>query len=129
MPLASVGRMALTNYLLHSVAAVPVFYGIGLGLFRRVSLTVALVMALGFFVLQVLLSRWWLQRATFGLWSGRGGSSPIDSDSPFGDVFQRAALDAGRLLAYASGPAGGRGPLPAPGPVRLRPSAMDEGNH
>jgi uncharacterized protein len=66
MHLAYVGRMALSNYLLHSVAAVLIFYGIGLGLFRGVSLTVALVMALGFFVLQVLLSRWWLQRATFG---------------------------------------------------------------
>jgi uncharacterized protein len=66
LPLASVGRMALTNYLLHSVAAVPIFYGIGFGLFRRVSLTIALVMALGFFVLQVFFSRWWLQRADYG---------------------------------------------------------------
>jgi uncharacterized protein len=65
-PLVLVGRMALSNYLMHSVAGVVIFYGIGFGLFGRVSLTPAVLGALGFFIVQIFLSRWWLQRAQFG---------------------------------------------------------------
>ena len=65
-PLAPVGRMALSNYLMHSVAGVVIFYGIGFGLFGRLSLTAAVVGALAFFILQMFLSRWWLRRARFG---------------------------------------------------------------
>ena len=64
--LAPAGRMALSNYLMHSVAGVLIFYGIGFGLFGRLSLTAAVVAALAFFVLQIVLSRWWLRRARFG---------------------------------------------------------------
>ena len=65
-PLVPVGRMALSNYLMHSVAGVVIFYGIGFGLFGRVSLTPAVLGALGFFIVQIFLSGWWLQRAQFG---------------------------------------------------------------
>jgi uncharacterized protein len=65
-PLVPVGRMALSNYLMHSVAGVLIFYGVGFGLFGRLSLTAAVVGALAFFVLQMFLSRWWLRRARFG---------------------------------------------------------------
>ena len=65
-PLVPVGRMALSNYLMHSVAGVVIFYGIGFGLFGRLSLTAAVLGALAFFVLQIFLSCWWLQRAQFG---------------------------------------------------------------
>lgn len=63
---APVGRMALTNYLTHSIAGIIVFYGIGFGLFGKVSLTVSLALAIGFYVLQMFASGWWLTRATFG---------------------------------------------------------------
>jgi len=63
---APAGQMALTNYLLQSVAAVVVFYGIGFGLFGRVPLVVALVGAVVFFVMQMIASRVWLSRAAFG---------------------------------------------------------------
>jgi len=43
-----------------------IFYGIGFGLFGRLSLTAAAAGALAFFILQVFLSRWWLRRARFG---------------------------------------------------------------
>lgn len=57
-----VGRMALTNYLTHSVIGLIFFYGIGFGLagtfrplgFYRVALMI--------FVAQILFSRWWLAR-------------------------------------------------------------------
>ena len=64
--IAPVGRMALTNYLLHSVAGVVIFYGIGFGLFGRLSLAPALAVAVTFFLVQIVTSRAWLARYTFG---------------------------------------------------------------
>ena len=58
--------MALTNYLLHSVAALAIFYGLGFGLFGRVPLVVALGGAVACFVLQMIASRVWLTYAAFG---------------------------------------------------------------
>ena len=58
--------MALTNYLTQSVAGVLVFYGIGVGMFGRVSLTTALAGCVGFFVVQMIASRAWLAIAMFG---------------------------------------------------------------
>ena len=64
--LAPVGRMALSNYLMHSVVGVIVFYGLGFGLFGKLSLTSAIVVALLLFGVQVVFSPWWLERARFG---------------------------------------------------------------
>ena len=66
LALAPAGRMALTNYLAQSVAGVLIFYGIGFGMFGRVSLTTALAGCLVFFVLQMIASRLWLSIALFG---------------------------------------------------------------
>ena len=63
---AAAGRMALSNYLVHSIAGVVVFYGIGFGVFGRVSLTAALALAVAFFAVQLVASEAWLARATFG---------------------------------------------------------------
>jgi uncharacterized protein len=54
---APVGRMALSNYLLQSIVGVLLFYGIGGGLFMRVSAATALSIALAVFTAQVVLSR------------------------------------------------------------------------
>ena len=64
--LAFAGRMALSNYLLHSVAGAIIFYGVGFGLWGRVSLTVGIAGAVLFFCLQMIASRLWLRRAAFG---------------------------------------------------------------
>jgi uncharacterized protein len=58
--------MALTNYLMHSLAGVAIFYGIGLGLFGRVPFALAIAGAVVFFAMQVVMSRMWLARASFG---------------------------------------------------------------
>ena len=63
---APAGQMALTNYLLQSVGALAIFYGIGFGLFGRVPLAIALVGAVIFFAFQMALSTLWLSRAAFG---------------------------------------------------------------
>ena len=65
-PLAAMGRMALTNYLLQSVVATLLFYGYGLGLARRVSPSLALLIVLAILAGQLLVSRWWLRRYRFG---------------------------------------------------------------
>ena len=64
--LAPAGRMALSNYLLQSLLWTFVFYGYGLGLYGQVPRWAMALLALGCFALQVMLSRFWLQRFAFG---------------------------------------------------------------
>jgi uncharacterized protein len=65
-PFSWTGRMALTNYLAQSLVMTALFYGWGLGLFGRVSPAEGLGISLLFFGLQMLASRWWLERFRFG---------------------------------------------------------------
>ena len=63
---APLGRMAFTNYLAQSVIFGWVFYSYGLGLFGRLGATTALVSGVAVYVAQVMFSRWWLKRYSFG---------------------------------------------------------------
>jgi uncharacterized protein len=65
-PLAPVGRMALTNYLLQSVIATLIFYSYGLGLFGKVGPAATTALAVVIFAAQVILSSWWMKRFRFG---------------------------------------------------------------
>ena len=63
---AAVGRMALSNYLAHSLVMTTLFYGYGLGLYGdlpRVWQQVLVVIVVG---LQLLVSPWWLTHFRFG---------------------------------------------------------------
>ncbi|TVR64151.1 MAG: DUF418 domain-containing protein [Gemmatimonadales bacterium] len=64
--LAAVGRMALTNYLAHSVIAALLFHSYGLGLYGAISPAVGLVVVAVIFGLQIPFSLWWLERYRFG---------------------------------------------------------------
>ena len=64
--LAPVGRMALSNYLAHSIIGVAVFYGIGIGLGPRYGMVAVMGAWLALFGVQVAFSRWWLDRFRFG---------------------------------------------------------------
>ena len=64
--LAPVGRMALSNYLLQSAFFTTLFYGYGLGLWGQVPRAWQVVLAVGFFLLQVLLSRLWMRHFRYG---------------------------------------------------------------
>lgn len=64
--LAPAGRMALSNYLLQSLACVFLFYGVGLGLIGRVSSSATYAIALMLYLSQCLLSRLWLKRFQYG---------------------------------------------------------------
>lgn len=65
-PLAAVGRMALTNYLGHSIVCGLIFYSHGLGLFGQVTHVTTLLIALGIFAAQLIASPIWLRHFHFG---------------------------------------------------------------
>lgn len=64
--LAPVGRMALSNYLLQSIACTLIFYGYGLSLFGKVGAAWRIVLTLGIYLLQIPLSHWWMGRFLYG---------------------------------------------------------------
>jgi uncharacterized protein len=61
-----VGRMALTNYLTHSLVCITLAYGIGFGLWWRVGPLAAFAIAAAIIAVQIPLSAWWLSRHRFG---------------------------------------------------------------
>ena len=64
--LAAVGRMALTNYLMHSLIALFVFTGAGLALVGELQRWQLYLVVGGIWVLQLIVSPWWLKRHDFG---------------------------------------------------------------
>ena len=66
MRFAPLGRMALTNYLMHSVLCVVLSYGFGLGLWWRIGASTAVAIAAAIVAVQIPLSAWWLSRYRFG---------------------------------------------------------------
>jgi uncharacterized protein len=65
-PFAAVGRMALTNYLLHSLVFTTVANSYGLGLFGRIHPAQGLALCFAFYALQVPVSLLWLKFFHFG---------------------------------------------------------------
>ena len=63
---AAVGRMALTNYLMHSVILTTLFYGYGLGLYGSVPRAAQMLFVVAVIGLQLWYSPIWLQRYRFG---------------------------------------------------------------
>jgi len=64
--LAPAGRMALSNYLLQSLACSLIFTGYGLGLMGSVSPGLGMLIAGGLFAGQMAASAWWLRRFSYG---------------------------------------------------------------
>ena len=56
------GRMSLSNYLLQSVLGCLLFYGWGMGLYRHLGHTAALLVGMGMVFLQLILSHLWARR-------------------------------------------------------------------
>ncbi|WP_339709447.1 DUF418 domain-containing protein [uncultured Kriegella sp.] len=63
---APVGKMALTNYLLQTLLATTLFYGIGFGFVGKFGYTLNIGIAVIIFSLQVVCSKWWLKTHQFG---------------------------------------------------------------
>ncbi|MBN1991695.1 MAG: DUF418 domain-containing protein [Anaerolineae bacterium] len=64
--LGAVGRMALTNYLLQTIICTTIFYGHGLGLFGRVERSGQILLVLGVWTFQLIISPLWLRYYHFG---------------------------------------------------------------
>jgi uncharacterized protein len=73
-PLACVGRLALTNYMLQSVVCTTIFYGFGFGLYEKLGQAQGLLLSVLIFGFQIPLSVWWLKHFQYGplewLWRG-----------------------------------------------------------
>jgi uncharacterized protein len=86
-PLAPVGRMALSNYLLQTLLATTLVHGYGLGLYGRIGPAAGIALTLAIFAVQIPLSAWWLARFRFGplewLWRNLtyGRLQPLRYDS------------------------------------------------
>jgi uncharacterized protein len=65
-PLANVGRMAISNYLLQTVICTTLFYGYGFGLYGRMGVAAGVLLTLAIYAVQIPLSAWWLRRFRFG---------------------------------------------------------------
>ena len=63
---AAPGRMALTNYLSHTLIGIVLFYGVGFGLIGQVRPLGIYAIALTIFACQVVFSRWWLAHHAMG---------------------------------------------------------------
>lgn len=85
-PLSFVGRTSLSNYLFQSLVFTSLYYGYGGGLYARVPLSISVSLALAFYVLQVLASRWWLSQHAQGpaeaLWRRLTYKTPVLSPEP-----------------------------------------------
>lgn len=64
--LSPVGRMALSNYLMHSIICTFVFLPYGLGLFGKIEIWQGIVLTIIIYGLQIPLSAWWLKQFHFG---------------------------------------------------------------
>ena len=61
-----IGRMALTNYIMHSVILTTISYGYAGGLFGEISRAPQMLLVVVIAVFQFYYSRWWLGRYQFG---------------------------------------------------------------
>jgi uncharacterized protein len=93
-PFAAVGRMAFTNYVLHSIIFGFIFFGYGLGLFGQIGAASALLLVAMVYSFQVLFSTLWLNRFRFGplewLWRSitYDQLQPMRIDRPLDAVFR-----------------------------------------
>ncbi len=73
-PVATAGRMALTNYLAQTLILVTLFYGFGFGFFYRVSLAQGALITIVIYLIQVAWSNFWFKTFKYGplewLWRG-----------------------------------------------------------
>jgi uncharacterized protein len=63
---AAVGRMAFTNYLLHSIILTTVFYGYGFGLYGQIPRLWQMAFVVAVIGLQMIVSPLWLRHYRFG---------------------------------------------------------------
>jgi uncharacterized protein len=65
-PLARVGKLALSVYLLQSLVGVLLFFHVGLGLFDQTTPGVNSLLAIGIFAVMMIVCGWWLKYFQYG---------------------------------------------------------------
>ncbi len=65
-PIASAGKMALTNYLSQTLICVIIFYGFGFGFYGQLTIYHGIMLTVAIFLLQVFWSSIWMKRFRFG---------------------------------------------------------------
>jgi uncharacterized protein len=65
-PLANVGRMALTNYLMQTLIATTLAYGYGFGLYAKMGIAAGLGLSIIIYLLQIFFSNLWMKHFKFG---------------------------------------------------------------
>ena len=60
------GRMALTNYIMHTVILASIFHGYALGYYGEIGRGPQLLIVVAILIMQMYLSTWWLGRYRFG---------------------------------------------------------------
>jgi len=65
-PLASVGKLALTCYLMQTFLGLLLFYHVGFGLVAQTPPWLNWLTGIVYFLLQVIISKWWLTRFNYG---------------------------------------------------------------
>lgn len=62
----NLGRLSLTNYLMQSIICTTIFYGYGFGLFGKLGVALGLLIATIIYLLQLVISNWYMQRFSSG---------------------------------------------------------------
>lgn len=60
-PLATFGKMSLTNYLMQSLMGAFIYYGFALGLYQYTGATYCLLIGIVLFIIQFQFCKWWLK--------------------------------------------------------------------
>ena len=66
MPLANVGRLAISIYIFHGLIGTTLFYGYGFGLYGELGIACGEVFSILFCGLVLIFSSWWMKRFRFG---------------------------------------------------------------
>ena len=61
-PIAKMGRMSMTMYILQTIICTTLFYNYGFGLYGKIDVPTGVYMALGIFVIQVIIAEIWLSK-------------------------------------------------------------------
>jgi uncharacterized protein len=64
--LAPMGKMGLTTYLTQSVFGLLLFYGFGLGLLGKLGVAACVMLAMAFYIVQIMFASWWLRHFSMG---------------------------------------------------------------
>ena len=64
--MSAIGKMALTNYIMHSIICMIVFTGVGFGLFGKLERYELLYVVISIWVFQLIISPIWLKYYYFG---------------------------------------------------------------